>query len=142
MDFHCHEEDNLLFKISVISQICGEITRVPLKLLDNSFLLQDYFLANPPPAQSENVAIELLIVNDYYCEIIGSLKICATSGLYLIDSQHGWLLTGRCPDYKTVEEELINGDSAFEMECPNSQSTQKLWKEAVDDVRKNSRFPP
>ena len=53
-------------------QISGEISRVPLKLLDNSLILQDYFLADPPPAQNENVVIDVLIGNDCYYEIIGS----------------------------------------------------------------------
>ena len=60
----------------------------------------------------------------------------------MIDSTLVWLLTARDPNYDTAEEEITNGDSAFEMEFPNLESTQKLQIEAVDDVRKNSRLPP
>ena len=54
----------------------------------------------------------------------------------MLVSKLGWLLTVRNPDYERVEEEVINGDSPFEMESQNSQSTHKLLKEVLDDVQK------
>ena len=98
-------------------------------------LLKDYILNEPPPKQEELITIDLLIGRDYYWDIIVSIKINITWGLYLIDSKLGWILTGRL-DQKTIfEEEGID----FALEPSESR---RFIENALNSALKNSRYPP
>ena len=51
-------------------------------------------MADTIPAETETSAIELLIGNDYYLDIILSQKIEVQPGLYMLASKLRWILTG------------------------------------------------
>ena len=69
-----------------------------------SHLLKGVPLADSVPSTKETANIELLLGNDYYCDIFsGDISMKAVSpGLNLTESKLGWILTGRvkCQDDK------------------------------------------
>ena len=74
-----------------------------------------------------------------------SMKIHISSGLYLIDSKLGWILTGRIDHPNLRGECAINSlysaeeETAFQLRSPKKDCFVDL---ALIDVLKNSRFPP
>ena len=53
--------------------------------------------------------MELLIGNDYYCDLVSSEREKAGPGLYLLGSHLGWILSGRMPtdEKKTSEVSML-----------------------------------
>ncbi|MCG8044652.1 MAG: DUF1759 domain-containing protein [Candidatus Thiodiazotropha endolucinida] len=81
--------------------ISGELQRRPLKDLSSDSvkdLVSSVELADVIPKESETSPIELLIGNDYYLDFIHGEKIEIQSGLYLLASKLGWILSGRTMD--------------------------------------------
>ena len=52
-------------------------------------------LADDIPIERETSSVELLIGNDYYLDIILPQKFEAQSGLYMLGSKLGWILSRR-----------------------------------------------
>ena len=66
------------------------------KSLDNwDCLWNEFSLADDKPTEIETSSIELLIGNDYYLDIILPQKVEVQSGLYMLCSKLGWILSGR-----------------------------------------------
>ena len=83
---------------SIVPSICGTLTRRPLqyKSLQNwEYLWNEENLSDSSPTKRENTTIELLIGNDYYLDLILPRKVEIQSGLYMLASKLGWILTGR-----------------------------------------------
>ena len=57
-------------------------------------------MADCLPDTLENTTIDLLIGSDYFWEIIGNDKVILPSGMFLIPSKFGYIVTGKFPDDK------------------------------------------
>ena len=85
-------------KASIVPSICGTLTRCPIqyKSLQNwEYLWNEENLADSLPTKRENTTIELLIGNDYYLDFILPQEVEIQTGLYMLASKLGWILTGR-----------------------------------------------
>ena len=85
---------------NVINQITGPIKRGPLQSSDMDFLLSIAVdkLADTIPGGSESDSIDLLIGSDYFWTIVGLEKLTLPSGLLLVSSKIGYILTGKYMD--------------------------------------------
>ena len=110
-DIHTHVvcfkvklKDGTFMTISanVLSQITGSIQRSPLVQKDLEFLesIPAEKMADCLPDTLENTTIDLLIGSDYFWEIIGNDKVILPSGMFLIPSKFGYIVTGKFPDDK------------------------------------------
>ena len=86
----------LHFHANVIEQITGPIHRGPLQSADMKFLMSISAdsLADSIPDSLEPNTVDLLIGSDYFWSIVGTEKIVLPSGLFLISSKIGYILTG------------------------------------------------
>ena len=91
-------------KSHVIPKITGNLQRAYFNPEKFSHLLKDIPLPDSVPLTKENANIELLLGNDYYCEIFsGEISMKAVSpGLNLIESKLWRILPGKvkCHDDK------------------------------------------
>ena len=55
-------------------------------------------MADTFPSNSEPSNVDLLIGSDYFWSILGTEKVILPSGLYLISSKIGYILTGKYSD--------------------------------------------
>ena len=97
-------------KINIVPVISGELQRRPLKDLSSDSvkdIIPSVELVDVIPKENETTPVELLIGNDYYLDFILSEKIVIQSGLYLLPSKLGWVLSGR----KTGTKDDINESS-------------------------------
>ena len=88
----------LTIRAHVVPQIAESIQRHPvnLKSLDNwDCLWNEFSLADDIPTERETSSVELLIGNDYYLDIMLPQKVEVQSGLYMLGSKLGWILSGR-----------------------------------------------
>ena len=88
----------LTITANVVPQIAESIQRRPvnLKSLDNwDCLWNEFSLADDIPTERETSSVELLIGNDYHLDIILPQKVEVQSGLYMLGSNLGWILSGR-----------------------------------------------
>ena len=85
---------------NVVNQITGPIKRGPLQSSDMDFLLSIAVdkLADTIPGDSETDSIDLLIGSDYFWTIVGLEKLTLPSGLHLVSSKIGYILTGKYMD--------------------------------------------
>ena len=96
------------FHANVIEQITGPIQRGPLQLADMDFLrsISTDRLADsiPTVGNSEQYAVDLLIGSDYCWSVVGMEKIVLPSGLFLVSSKIGYILTGSYLDTKSCQK--------------------------------------
>jgi len=85
---------------NVINQITGPIQKGPLQSSDMDFLLSISAdkMADTIPRNSELITVDLLIGSDYFWTIVGVEKLMLPSGLYLVSSKIGYILTGKYTD--------------------------------------------
>lgn len=98
LDIILKDGSTLQISANVVPQIAGEIQRRPvnLKSLKNwEYLWGEFPLADDLPSETETSSVELLIGNDYYLDLILPQKIEVQSGLYMLGSKLGWILSGR-----------------------------------------------
>ncbi len=91
---------------NIVPSISGVIQRHPISLEHKEKLLaltQNLTLADTIPTETESNSLELLVGNDYYLDIIESEKIVVDTGLYLISSKFGWILSWRTYSGNTEE---------------------------------------
>jgi len=88
---------SLHLRVNVVPKITGNLQRAFLKPVKFTNLLKDISLADSIPSTKETANIELLLGNDYYCDIFsGDIAMKAASpGLILMESKLRWILTGR-----------------------------------------------
>ena len=92
-------------KVNVVPYIAGKMERVPMKMQDFEHMFSDYDLADDLPKSHESSEIDLLSGNDYYGDIILSGKYELSSGLFVMESKLGWLITGRIQQKNSSNEE-------------------------------------
>ncbi|XP_065891574.1 uncharacterized protein [Dysidea avara] len=82
---------------NVINKITGPIQRGPIQPSDLEFLLSisPEKMADTVPKDVEPVNVDLLIGSDYFWTILGTEKLTLPSGLFLISSKIGYILTGK-----------------------------------------------
>ena len=78
--------------------------KVALKKYKN--IWENLNMADDLPSQSKKLAIDVLIGNDYYDDVMKSEKIKLDDGLYLINSSLGWMFSGRVPEISEEETEF------------------------------------
>ena len=52
----------------------------------------------------ESVAIDLLIGSDYFWNIVGGIKVMLPSGMFMLPSKFGYIITGKCPDTREYDK--------------------------------------
>ena len=83
---------------SVVLSITGSILRRPVQcksIQSWELLWNEENLADSFPTEKEETTIELLIGNDYYLDFILPQRVEVQTGLYMLASKLGWILTGR-----------------------------------------------
>ena len=97
---------SLHLRVNVVPKITGTLQRACFDTKKIEHLLQDMSLADSIPTSKESASIELLLGNDYYCDIFsGDIPmIQVIPGLNLMASKLGWILTGRvkCQDAQST----------------------------------------
>ena len=97
----------MILDVSVVPNIAGRVSHVPLSPEDMSFLKNEGWeskLANMLPSRAESLAIEMLIGNDYYFDLLLPRKMELGGGLSLMQSKLGWILGGRYQATNDVTE--------------------------------------
>ena len=84
------EGNRVLIRASVVPQITGMIQRTPVKTGKSVCTSRDTL-----PNQVQSSTISLLIVNDYYNDLVSSERVKIKDGLYLIKSRFGWIFSRR-----------------------------------------------
>ena len=88
----------LMMTVNVVPKITGGIQRMPLDTnIFESHLMKSFDLADTMPTEREHTNIDMLLGNDYYLDIIEPYRVQLKSGLFLLGSKLGWILTGRAP---------------------------------------------
>ena len=54
-------------------------------------------MADPIPNTVETTAIDLLVGSDYFWDVVGGDKIMLPSGIFMLPSKFGYIITGRYP---------------------------------------------
>ena len=135
----------LTISANVVPQIAESIQRRPvnLKTLENwNYLWKEFSLADDLPTERETSSVELLIGNDYYLDIILPQKMEVQSGLYMLGSKLGWILSGRTSEIieRTVEPNMlilthgkgIESETTFltclDKSLPTKPNVEDFWK--------------
>ena len=89
----------MLMFANVLNQITGSIKRDPLHQKDLDFLqlIPQSKMADPIPNTVETTAIDLLVGSDYFWEVVGGDKMMLPSGIFMLPSKFGYIITGRYP---------------------------------------------
>ncbi|XP_065899951.1 uncharacterized protein [Dysidea avara] len=62
-------------------------------------------LADFIPCTLETTHIDLLIGSDYFWDMVGGDKIVLPSGMFMIPSGLGYIITGKCPEIASVHQD-------------------------------------
>jgi len=89
----------MMLSANVLKHITGVIQRNPLTERDLEYvkLIPSSELADSIPT---TFAIDLLIGSDFFWDIVGGSKVMLPSGMFILSSKFGYIITGRCPDTK------------------------------------------
>ena len=89
----------MLMFANALNQITGSIKRGPLHQKDMEFLqlIPQNKMADPIPNTVETTAIDLLVGSDYFWDVVGGDKIMLPSGIFMLPSKFGYIITGRYP---------------------------------------------
>ena len=98
---------HMLMFANVLQQITGKIQKGPLQQKDIEFLqwIPQDKMANPVPHALESATIDLLVGSDYFLHIIGSDRIMLSCGIFMLPSRFSYIITGRCPEVKSDEQD-------------------------------------
>ena len=90
---------------NVLKQITGGIRRGRLDQKDLEFLqmLPEEKLADFVPNTDEITNVDLLVGADYFWDIVGGEKVVLPSGMFMLPSRFGYIVTGRCPEGSHVQ---------------------------------------
>ena len=90
---------HMVMYANVLKQITGSIQRSPLHEKDLEFLqlIPNEKIADIIPHTQETTNIDLLIGSDYFWDIVEGGKIILPSGMFMLPSKLGYIVTGRCP---------------------------------------------
>jgi len=107
------ESSDLNLNANVLTQITSPIQRGPLQPSDLKFLqlISHEKLADVIPDSADTDTIDILIGSDYFWSIVDNERIVLPSGLFLLSSKLGYLLTGKfvdpSSDVKRVNHHLV-----------------------------------
>ncbi|XP_060552386.1 uncharacterized protein LOC132713726 [Ruditapes philippinarum] len=90
--------EHMSISANIVPVISGTIQRKQINVLGKDGIkdiIHSVDLADNIPKENEFSSVELLIGNDFYLDIVLPQRIEIQSGLYLLASKLGWLLTGR-----------------------------------------------
>ena len=90
---------------NVLKHITGNIRRSPLYQRDVELLrmIPRDKMADIIPSTTETTKVDLLVGSDYFWDIIGGDRITLPSGMYMLPSKLGYIVTGRCPEIDPVQ---------------------------------------
>ena len=117
--------------VNVVPTISGLLHRKPVSKLgfeQVKAVIDSVQLADTLPMQNESSPIDMLIGTDYYLDFILSQRIELHTGLYLLASKLGWILTGRTNETNNNENTCM-----FIMTHGNHESNSNLYSN-VDSV--------
>ena len=90
---------------NVLKQITGCIQRSPLLQKDLEFLkfIPQNELADQIPNTLESLDVDILIGSDFFWNIVGGDKIVLPSGMFMLPSKFGYIVTGKSPNNQNVQ---------------------------------------
>ena len=90
----------MMLYANVLKQITGSVQRNPLMQKNLEFLqeIPTDRMADRVPSTLENTTIDLLIGLDYFWDIVEGDKVVLPSGMFLVPSKFGYIVTGKFPD--------------------------------------------
>ena len=114
---------------SVLQRITSPIRQGPLHQADVEFLQAITLerLADNIPVQSNSVAIDILVGSDYLSNIIDGDRITLPSGLLLLSSKLGYVLTGRYPYQAEGEVNNVSSCMVTIMSQNDSPCVSDFW---------------
>ena len=83
---------------NIVPSITGTIQRQPVASEPKERLkklIEGFHLADTIPHEKESDTVKVLIGSDYYLDVIPPDRLKVQSGLYMLNSRLGWILTGR-----------------------------------------------
>jgi hypothetical protein len=98
-------------KVSILPEVLQKLPNVPLS-------------DQPLPANTP-VDVDIMIGNDYYDDLIGPGRIDIGGGFRLIQSDFGWIMSGRLP-----EDDSQRRDELSHLILPDERRGHNLYKEA------------
>ena len=113
VNFNIITKEGMLMSVcaNVLQQITGPIRRGPINQADVEFLqaIAPERLADSIPTQSSSATIDILLGSDYFWNVIEGDRIVLPSGLLLLSSKLGYILTGRYGVYlDPIEGDIDN----------------------------------
>ena len=100
--FHLHLKDGGTKPItaSAVPHVTADIHRRPVSQQDKAVLasLPDSDFADPLPSHQEAAVIDILLGSDYFWDIIGEGRQTLPSGLTMVQTKLGFVLSGRYQD--------------------------------------------
>ena len=104
-------------------------------------MIEGFHLADTIPLEKESDTVQVLIGNDYYLDVILPDRLEVQSGLYLLNSRFGWILTGHTNQYDCdsmhtsmlilTHGNTINNSSVFcsvDSVVPMKPDLEEFWK--------------
>ena len=141
VEFNVMTKDNtcMHFHANVIEKITGPIHRGPLQPADMAFLMSISAdrLADSIHDSLEPSTVDLLIGSDYFWSIVGMEKIVLPSGLFLISSKIGYILTGSYLDPMISQKEIPVSSCLVMTQVNCAVPAMNLLSSADDPVTKN-----
>ena len=100
----------IVLNTNVLPQITGAIQQGPLLQSDLDFLhtIAPERLANSIPERGNTFTIDLLIGSDYFWDIVGKDRVVLPSGLLLLSSRLGYIITGRYYNHTEHDEQIVH----------------------------------
>jgi hypothetical protein len=117
----------------------GQIIRLSVEVSDNALQkmskvsigedilqkLPDVPLADEPLPANTPVDVDVMIGNDYYDDLIGPGRIEIADGFRLVESDFGWILSGRLHDEKSNEDHPADlGNLILDTGCPPEENNR------------------
>jgi len=108
---------------NALKQIINPIQQRPLSQADIRFLPR----ADSIPSQSSLTNVDILLGSDYFWNVIDCERIVLPSGLLLISSKLGYVLTRKHSNITEEESKGIDVTSCLVMSHDESLCLSKLW---------------
>ena len=133
MDITLRDGSTLTINANVIPSITRTVYRGPIYLgclQKADCFLNQYDLADTLPCKGESSTIDLLVRNDYYLDLVLSKKVEIQPVLYRLESNLGWILSGRTSEYAVKKQEssmlVLTYETDIERETHLFTSVDKL----------------
>ena len=115
---------DITIKASIVPQITGLIQRRPIPSKERYYLQKNYQLADSLPVNTESSTLGILIGNDYYDDIVLDERKKLQSGLHIIKTKFGWILSGKM----TVKKDGTPENTLFVMTQTSSRLPPEVHK--------------